>query len=101
MWSPQEGSRREKVVCAPFEQVRCPILCFHPPECIRGSTLTATERTLCCVLENYQTPDGFRVPDVLLPFMHGVSFVPFVRTLVKGKLVDIVPPPPNPLCSSA
>lgn len=29
-----------------------------------NSTLTATERTLCCVLENYQTPDGVRVPEV-------------------------------------
>ena len=25
-----------------------------------NATLTATERTLCCVLENYQTPEGFR-----------------------------------------
>ena len=25
-----------------------------------NGTLTATERTLCCVLENYQTPDGVR-----------------------------------------
>lgn len=23
-------------------------------------TLTATERTLCCILENYQTPEGVR-----------------------------------------
>jgi seryl-tRNA synthetase len=23
-------------------------------------TLSATERTLCCVLENYQTPDGVK-----------------------------------------
>ena len=23
-------------------------------------TLSATERTLCCILENYQTPDGIR-----------------------------------------
>ncbi len=29
-----------------------------------NSTLTATERTLCCVLENYQTPEGVRVPEV-------------------------------------
>ena len=61
------------------------------------STLTATERTLCCVLENHQTPEGFRVPDVLVPYMHGITFLPFVKTLVKGKLVDVVPPPPNPL----
>ena len=25
-----------------------------------NATLTATERTLCCLLENYQTPDGVR-----------------------------------------
>src|ERR1700712_2466143 len=28
-----------------------------------NSTLTATERALCCVLENYQTPDGVVVPE--------------------------------------
>jgi hypothetical protein len=27
-------------------------------------TLTATERTLCCILENYQTPDGVRYAPV-------------------------------------
>ncbi len=25
-----------------------------------NSTLTATERTLCCILENHQTPEGIR-----------------------------------------
>ena len=25
-----------------------------------NATLTATERTLCCILETYQTPEGFR-----------------------------------------
>ena len=42
-----------------------------------NSTLTATERTLCCILENYQTPDGVRVPEVLQPFMLGTDFLPF------------------------
>ncbi len=36
-----------------------------------NSTLTATERTLCCILENYQTPDGVRVPPCLQPYMMG------------------------------
>jgi hypothetical protein len=36
-----------------------------------NSTLTASERTLCCILENYQTPDGVRVPPCLQPFMMG------------------------------
>lgn len=43
-----------------------------------NSTLTATERTLCCILENYQTPTGVRVPDALKPFMLGTDFIPFV-----------------------
>jgi len=42
-----------------------------------NSTLTATERTLCCILENYQTPDGVRVPEVLQPFMLNTEFLPF------------------------
>lgn len=42
-----------------------------------NSTLTATERTLCCVLENYQTPEGVNVPECLQPYMHGIKFIPF------------------------
>ncbi|CAH9087244.1 unnamed protein product [Cuscuta europaea] len=42
-----------------------------------NSTLTATERTLCCILENYQREDGVEVPEVLQPFMDGVTFLPF------------------------
>ncbi|GAX82987.1 hypothetical protein CEUSTIGMA_g10414.t1 [Chlamydomonas eustigma] len=57
-----------------------------------NSTLTATERTLCCVLENYQTPDGLRIPKVLQPFMMGMEFIPFRKMFdAKGKLVDRAP----------
>ena len=60
-----------------------------------NSTLTATERSLCCLIENWQTPDGLVVPPALRPFMMGIEFVPFVRKLdKKGKLVDVSPPPP-------
>ena len=59
-----------------------------------NSTLTATERSLCCLIENWQTPDGLVVPPALRPFMMGIEFVPFVRKLdKKGKLVDVSPPP--------
>lgn len=34
-----------------------------------NATLTATERTLCCILENYQTETGVKVPKVLQPFV--------------------------------
>ncbi|XP_062084729.1 serine--tRNA ligase [Humulus lupulus] len=42
-----------------------------------NSTLTATERTLCCILENYQKEDGVEVPEALQAFMGGKTFLPF------------------------
>lgn len=54
-----------------------------------NSTLSATERTLCCLLENHQTPEGVRVPEVLKPWMCGIDFIPFRKALDKnGKLID-------------
>lgn len=51
--------------------------------------MTATERTLCCILENYQTPEGVVVPEILRPFMCGLTFIPFKKMFdKKGKLVD-------------
>ncbi|XP_068662815.1 serine--tRNA ligase-like isoform X2 [Aristolochia californica] len=52
-----------------------------------NSTLTATERTICCILENYQKEDGVEVPPPLQPFM-GTYFLPFQNKPVaeaKGK----------------
>eukprot|EP00698_Gefionella_okellyi_P005515 TRINITY_DN15039_c0_g1_i1.p2 TRINITY_DN15039_c0_g1~~TRINITY_DN15039_c0_g1_i1.p2 ORF type:complete len:482 (+),score=131.83 TRINITY_DN15039_c0_g1_i1:66-1511(+) len=46
-----------------------------------NSTLCATERLLCCIFENYQTADGIEVPAVLQPFMHGKTFIKFVKDL--------------------
>ncbi|PWA71500.1 Seryl-tRNA synthetase [Artemisia annua] len=42
-----------------------------------NSTLTATERTLCCILETYQTAEGVNIPEVLQPYMGGKTFLPF------------------------
>lgn len=71
-----------------------------------NSTLTATERTLCCILENYQsereieqeiekktengtekviekvTQKGVTVPEVLRPYMP-MDFIPFTKELPK------------------
>eukprot|EP00396_MALV-II-16_sp_LP-1_P000239 gene238-276_t len=44
-----------------------------------NSTLCATERAMCCLLENFQTPEGIRVPRVLQPYMAGMEFIPFVK----------------------
>jgi seryl-tRNA synthetase len=41
-----------------------------------NGTLCATERTLCCILENYQTETGLRVPEVLQQFI-GTDFLPY------------------------
>lgn len=45
-----------------------------------NGTLVATQRALCCILENYQTPTGVMVPKALVPYMGGVEFVPFIDT---------------------
>lgn len=60
-----------------------------------NSTLSATERTLCCLLENHQTPDGVVVPEVLRPWVMGMEFIPFRKAYdAKGKLVDRPKPAP-------
>eukprot|EP00435_Cladocopium_sp_Y103_P018121 s4303_g4.t1 len=43
-----------------------------------NSTLVASGRCMCCILETYQTATGVKVPTALVPFM-GLDFMPFVR----------------------
>lgn len=52
-----------------------------------NGTLCATERTLCCVLENYQTPTGLKVPEPLIPFI-GQDFLPYVAKLLPQPKVE-------------
>lgn len=55
-----------------------------------NSTLSATTRTLCCLLETYQTPDGVVIPEALRPYAFGLEFVPFRYKLdKKGRTVKI------------
>jgi seryl-tRNA synthetase len=42
-----------------------------------NATLCATERTMCCIVENYQEEGGLRIPEVLRPFMGGIDFIPY------------------------
>ncbi|WWD08023.1 serine-tRNA ligase [Kwoniella europaea PYCC6329] len=49
-----------------------------------NGTLCATERALCCIVENYQTPEGLRIPKVLQPYMQGREFLPYTAELPKG-----------------
>ncbi|RDL35101.1 Seryl-tRNA synthetase [Venustampulla echinocandica] len=49
-----------------------------------NSTLCATERALCCLLENFQTEEGFIVPEPLRKYMPGApEFIPFTKELPK------------------
>jgi len=48
-----------------------------------NATLCATERTMCCILENYQTDEGVKVPTVLQPFMGGKEFLPYSKKHVE------------------
>ncbi|KAK4430712.1 Serine--tRNA ligase [Sesamum alatum] len=53
-----------------------------------NSTLTATERTMCCILENNQKEDGVEIPEALRGYMGGKSFIPFKNNTgkeAKGK----------------
>lgn len=42
-------------------------------------TLMANTRTICALVESYQTKDGFIVPDVLKPYLNGKDFIPFSK----------------------
>ena len=48
-----------------------------------NSTLCATGRAICCILENGQTAEGIKLPEVLKPFLEPFlddpSFIPFVN----------------------
>jgi len=54
-----------------------------------NSTLTATERTICCILENYQTPKGIKIPEALLPYI-----LPFYGGQLEDNIVPYVRDPP-------
>jgi seryl-tRNA synthetase len=103
-WFPTLGTYRELVSCSnctDYQSRRLDIK-FGTTKAADGSTpfvhmlnstLCATTRTLCCILENYQTPTGVRVPDVLKPFLayalEGLEepdVIPFVRKMpAQGK----------------
>merc|ERR1711907_407738 len=55
-------------------------------------------RGICCILETHQTPDGIRVPDVLVPYMGGMTFIPFIRGPRDGDGSDL---PPRTIPASA
>jgi seryl-tRNA synthetase len=50
-----------------------------------NSTLCATERALCCILENYQTENGLVIPEVLRKYIPGEpEFIEYAKELPKN-----------------
>ncbi|KAL8972577.1 MAG: hypothetical protein Q9183_000470 [Haloplaca sp. 2 TL-2023] len=50
-----------------------------------NATLCATERALCCVLENYQTESGVRVPEVLRKYIPGApDFIAYSKEVPRN-----------------
>ena len=99
-WFPAQKCYRELVSCsnctdyqARAMEVRCGVKKLNEREkkyChFLNSTLCATTRTICAILENYQTSEGVKVPDVLVPYMGGRTFLPFIREkpIVKENLL--------------
>ncbi|CCD22739.1 serine--tRNA ligase SES1 NDAI_0A05840 [Naumovozyma dairenensis CBS 421] len=95
-WFPYQKEYKELVSCSNCTdyqsrnlEIRCGIKKMGDREkkyvhCL-NSTLAATERALCCILENYQTEDGLIVPEVLRKYIPGEpEFLPYVKELPKN-----------------
>lgn len=95
-WFPYQQEYKELVSCSNCTdyqsrnlEIRCGIKKMGDREkkyvhCL-NSTLCATQRALCCILENYQTEDGLVVPEVLRKYIPGEpEFVPFTKELPKN-----------------
>ena len=82
-WFPGYGEYKELVSCSNCldYQSRAMGIKYGKGQYVHmlNSTLCALTRMICCILENYQEENGIRVPEVLVPFMGGKDFLPFVR----------------------
>ena len=88
-WFPSYGEYKELVSCSNCTDyqsraldIRCGVAGAGGSEkqyvhCL-NSTLCATERALCCILEHYQGEEGLMVPEVLQPYLGGVKVIPYV-----------------------
>lgn len=85
-WFPESEKFRELVSCSnctDYQSVSMDIKLQRKNKtkefvhCL-NSTLCATERTMCCLVENYQTETGVVIPHVLRPFI-GTDFLPYKK----------------------
>ncbi|ORY25346.1 hypothetical protein BCR39DRAFT_544387 [Naematelia encephala] len=92
-WFPYQGEYKELVSCSNCTDYQSRSLDVKLGFKTKGEktgfvhmlngTLCATERALCCLVENYQTPEGLRIPKVLQPYMQGREFLPYTAELGK------------------
>ena len=91
-WFPGYNAFRELVSCSNCTDYQARALeCRYAQKNVEeklyvhmlNGTMCATERTMCCIVENYQTPEGVNVPEVLQPFMGGLTFLPYNDAAVK------------------
>merc|ERR1712060_486060 len=87
-----KGKYRELVSCsnctdyqARAMQTKCGYKPTDPFCHMLNSTLCATGRALCAIVENYQEKDGVRVPRALVPFLLGKEFLPFIKEVKPEK----------------
>ncbi|EFJ24918.1 hypothetical protein SELMODRAFT_414448 [Selaginella moellendorffii] len=81
-WFPAAGKYEELVSCSNCTDYQARSLNIKSGKKLvhlLNCTLVATQRTMCCIVENYQTRNGVRVPEVLQPFMDGTTFLPFPK----------------------
>ncbi|RMZ93000.1 serine--tRNA cytoplasmic [Brachionus plicatilis] len=91
-WFPGSGAFRELVSCSnctDYQSRRLRIRCGQTKKMneevkyvhMLNATMCATTRTICAILENYQTEDGIIVPEALRPFMpeRYKEKIPFVK----------------------
>jgi len=88
-WFPGYGEYRELVSCSnctDYQARAMEIRCGNKKQGDKekryvhmlNATLCATTRVICCILENYQTEAGIQIPEVLVPYMGGTTFLPFI-----------------------
>lgn len=84
-WFPESNKFRELVSCSnctDYQSISMGIRLKRAGAKTRefvhclNSTLCATERTMCCLVENYQTEKGLAIPPVLQPYL-GTDFIGF------------------------
>ncbi|KAK7683845.1 hypothetical protein QCA50_013223 [Cerrena zonata] len=94
-WFPFQGAYKELVSvsnCTDYQSRRLEIRCGQKTKDqarkvyvhMLNGTLCATTRAMCCIAENYQTPEGLVIPEVLRPYMGGRDFLPWVKELPKS-----------------